>query len=202
VHASAPTPESIELRERILDAAAELFAKKSFAGTTTEEIANAVGELRGTVYYHFENKEAILEGIQDRLTTQLVGGLVESRDEADSAAARLEAMIGVFVDFALEYPNAFATSLEDLKYLSPKARKKAERRSDKVRLLLADAIAEAAAEDPHPGVDSGIAAVTILYGLSMSYRWYRPSGRLSRDEVGRELKAQLLGGLRADRQPA
>lgn len=200
--ASAPTPESILLRERILDAAADLFARKSFAGTTTEEIANAVGELRGTVYYHFENKEAILEGIQERLTTQLVDRLTEARNEAGTAAERIERMITVFVDFALENPNDFATSLEDLKYLSPQARKKAERRSDKVRLLLADAIAEALADAPQRNVDSGIAAVSIMYALSMTYRWYRPSGRLNRDEVGRELKAQMLSGLRAgDAQP-
>ncbi|MDW5597618.1 TetR/AcrR family transcriptional regulator [Conexibacter stalactiti] len=193
--ASTPTAVSVALRERVLDEAAELFARKSYAGTTTEEIADAVGELRGTVYYHFENKQAILEAIQRRMTEELVRRLTEARNAGGTAAERVERMLAAFVDYALSRPSDFATSLEDLKYLEPKARRKAERRSDAVRLLLAEAIEDALAEAPRRNVDSGIAAVSILYALATMYRWYRPRGRLSRDEVIGQVTGLLLRGL-------
>lgn len=179
----------------MLDVASELFASKSFAGTTTEEIATAVGELRGTVYYHFETKEAILEGIQGRLTTELNDRLTEARSEGGSPAERVERMLDAFIDLAFTRPSDFATSLEDLKYLSGPARKRAEGRADAIRLLLADAIEEALTEAPPRNVDSGIAAVSIMYTLAMTYRWYRPRGRLKRDEVQRQVRALLLDGL-------
>lgn len=194
-HAPKPTADSLALRERMLDVASELFASKSFAGTTTEEIATAVGELRGTVYYHFETKEAILEGIQGRLTTELNDRLTEARSEGGSPAERVERMLDAFIDLAFTRPSDFATSLEDLKYLSGPARKRAEGRADAIRLLLADAIEEALTEAPQRNVDSGIAAVSIMYTLAMTYRWYRPRGRLKRDEVQRQVRALLLDGL-------
>jgi hypothetical protein len=65
-----------------------------------------------------------------------------------------------------------------------------------VRLLLADAIEAAVAESGSRKLDSGIAATSILYTLATMYRWYRPRGRLGRDEVVRQVTGLLLSGLR------
>jgi AcrR family transcriptional regulator len=48
-------------RERLLDAAEELFATRGFAATTTREIADHAGTSTGAVFYHFPTKEALLE---------------------------------------------------------------------------------------------------------------------------------------------
>lgn len=47
-------------REEILDAAAELFAQRGYAATSTRLIAEAVGIRQASLYYHFDNKEHIL----------------------------------------------------------------------------------------------------------------------------------------------
>ncbi|MEV4414390.1 helix-turn-helix domain-containing protein [Catellatospora sp. NPDC049609] len=47
-------------REEILDAAAELFAQRGYAATSTRLIAEAVGIRQASLYYHFDNKEQIL----------------------------------------------------------------------------------------------------------------------------------------------
>ncbi|MFD0591881.1 TetR/AcrR family transcriptional regulator [Catellatospora coxensis] len=47
-------------REEILDAAAELFAQRGYAATSTRLIAEAVGIRQASLYYHFGNKEQIL----------------------------------------------------------------------------------------------------------------------------------------------
>jgi AcrR family transcriptional regulator len=41
----------------LLEAAAEVFARKGYHRTTVDEIARAIGVAKGTIYYHFENKE-------------------------------------------------------------------------------------------------------------------------------------------------
>ncbi|MER6971156.1 helix-turn-helix domain-containing protein [Nocardioides sp. NPDC000445] len=48
-------------REEILDAAACLFVNQGFAGTSTREIAEAVGIRQASLYHHFQNKDEILE---------------------------------------------------------------------------------------------------------------------------------------------
>lgn len=47
-------------RERILREAAALFRRKGYRGTTVRDIAESVGILSGSLFHHFENKEAIL----------------------------------------------------------------------------------------------------------------------------------------------
>jgi AcrR family transcriptional regulator len=50
-------------REQILDAAAELFTRHGFAGTSTRMIAVAVGVKQASLYYHFASKDDILAGL-------------------------------------------------------------------------------------------------------------------------------------------
>ncbi len=50
----------------ILDAAEALFQEKGYAKTTTEDILEQTGIARGTLYYHFKSKEAILSAMIDR----------------------------------------------------------------------------------------------------------------------------------------
>lgn len=41
----------------LFEAAAGIFARKGYHRTTVEEIARGIGVAKGTIYYHFENKE-------------------------------------------------------------------------------------------------------------------------------------------------
>jgi AcrR family transcriptional regulator len=61
--AQAPPPASPRGtgRERLLDAAEELFATHGFTATTTRQIADLAGTSTGAVFYHFPTKEALLE---------------------------------------------------------------------------------------------------------------------------------------------
>lgn len=52
--------------KKILDAAEQLFAEKSYEGTTLREIAKKVGIREPSIYAHFSNKEAIYGAVIDR----------------------------------------------------------------------------------------------------------------------------------------
>lgn len=55
-----------ERREEILDAAERLFEAKGFDATSTNDILDAVGIARGTLYYHFKSKEEIMDAVVER----------------------------------------------------------------------------------------------------------------------------------------
>lgn len=61
-----------ERKNEILDAADELFAEKGFDGTTTEDILERVGIARGTLYYHFKSKAAIMDALIERYKDTLL----------------------------------------------------------------------------------------------------------------------------------
>ena len=50
-------------RERILDAAAELFIHYGYDKTTVSDIAQTAGVSKGAIYLHFDGKDALLEGL-------------------------------------------------------------------------------------------------------------------------------------------
>ncbi len=55
-----------QARQRVLDAAAELFVRQGFASTSIRHIAAAAGLQAGSVYHHVESKDALLAEILDR----------------------------------------------------------------------------------------------------------------------------------------
>jgi AcrR family transcriptional regulator len=50
-------------RERILQTAVKIFAEKSFEGSRIDEIAREAKVPKSLIYYHFKNKDAILEAL-------------------------------------------------------------------------------------------------------------------------------------------
>lgn len=75
-----PSPDK---REAILEAAFELFLTQGFAGTTLEQVAEAAGVSRQTVYAHF----AADEGVKDSLFRTMVEAQVGRRDDPEHPLA-------------------------------------------------------------------------------------------------------------------
>lgn len=59
--------EAEERKNEILDVAERLFSAKGFDNTSTNDILQEVGIARGTLYYHFQSKEEILDAVIDRM---------------------------------------------------------------------------------------------------------------------------------------
>ena len=61
-----PSGPTRDTRERILNAAMELFASRGYAATTVKDIAKAVGIKDASLYNHFPSKQAIFDAIIER----------------------------------------------------------------------------------------------------------------------------------------
>jgi len=54
-----------QTRERLIEAAARVFARKGFAGTSVDEVAEAAGVTKGAVYSNFDSKEDLVRAVLD-----------------------------------------------------------------------------------------------------------------------------------------
>src|ERR1700709_1114857 len=83
-------------REEILDAAAELFTKIGYAGTSTRAIAEAVGIRQASLYHHFATKDDILDALLQSTVIPVIpvaAALLRApATTAEQAAARLYAL--------------------------------------------------------------------------------------------------------------
>jgi AcrR family transcriptional regulator len=77
-------------RERILDAAAELFSQRGYAGAGVDQLASRSGIAKTAIYYHFGNKEGLLAAVLERAATTWIDGIDAAAKQAGDPIARLD----------------------------------------------------------------------------------------------------------------
>ncbi len=85
--------QQFEAREEaILDAVNHLLSKKGFDLMTMDDVAEAVGIAKGSLYKHFSSKEKLAAAAMVRLLTQTLD-VLDAMPESWSAIERLEGML-------------------------------------------------------------------------------------------------------------
>ncbi|WP_159980536.1 MULTISPECIES: TetR/AcrR family transcriptional regulator [unclassified Novosphingobium] len=79
-----------QTRERLLQAAVELFGRHGYAATSVDRIADHAGFSKGAVYSNFESKEAIFLAVLDQQGQQSLDLLVAKIDAARNGQAVVE----------------------------------------------------------------------------------------------------------------
>jgi AcrR family transcriptional regulator len=79
-------------KARILQAALELFATRGYTTTTVDAIADAAGVSTGLLYYHFDNKPALLQAIFEQSLSD-VHATFAAADREPNPAHRLPALL-------------------------------------------------------------------------------------------------------------
>jgi AcrR family transcriptional regulator len=94
------TDKDISAKDRILESAIRLFARKSYSATGLREIVREAGVSVAMVNYHFGSKQALLESILDRFFEGLYSvaeELLIGEDPPELKLRRyLRAVVGVF----------------------------------------------------------------------------------------------------------
>lgn len=92
---------AIDRRQRILDAALQVFSRRGYKDASVDEIAAVSGTSKGGVYFHFANKEAIFLALLDQTAARLKDKLAEALSVSDDPMARADAaLLTVFRTFA------------------------------------------------------------------------------------------------------
>lgn len=77
-------------RERILEAATELFAARGYAGAGVDRLAERSGIAKTAIYYHFGNKEGLLAAVLERASTEWIEAIQQAARQAGDPVGRLE----------------------------------------------------------------------------------------------------------------
>lgn len=194
------TPSTAEARgrarrEQVLAAAAAVFSRRGFHGSSVAELAKQAGMSVGHIYHYFENKDAIIEALVDREMARRPGILAELAGADGVGPGVLDRLAGE-VQRVLDREQA-ALWLETLAEAARNPR-------IAVKLRSADAIARerlargVAARLPGLGErelsDRVEAIAAIFQGLAVR-AVYQPG--LDRDTVVRTIRLalrELLGG--------
>jgi AcrR family transcriptional regulator len=81
-------------RQRILDAALDLFGRRGVDAVSLDEIARHVGVRKQTVLYWFESKDALVDAVLEQVATELLVAIDAAiRSAPDEPLQRIDAVV-------------------------------------------------------------------------------------------------------------
>jgi len=104
----ATSPARENRQKEVLEAAASLFRRKGYEGTSLRDIAAASGMLPGSIYFHFPSKEDIFLAVQKQGIEHLSQALQTSICEISEPWARLEAACAAHMNVILNESDSAA----------------------------------------------------------------------------------------------
>ena len=94
-------------RDRILAAAAEVFAERGYEGAAVSDIARRAGFTTGAIYGRFRDKaELLLEVVRGVLESQQEAAVLAASAGEDAMSSRFNELVGEFVDANREASRA------------------------------------------------------------------------------------------------
>ncbi|MEW6471375.1 MAG: TetR/AcrR family transcriptional regulator [Actinomycetota bacterium] len=195
--------EAVPYEERwkaIIDAAATIFHRKGYEATSIHDIAEAVGMLKGSLYYYIETKEDLLFAVIHEVHEELLRNYeVYQRAEGD-APTRIRAFIEGHVATNARLTARAAVFYRDFYSLNPERRAVIIDQRDKYDRHLREMIQQGQREGTLCGdIDPKITAIAMLGMMNTIYQWYHLDGDRTPEEVARSYADLLLGGLTCTR---
>lgn len=188
---------SPERRRELLGTVAEVFAAHGYNATTVRRIADEAGMLAGSLYYHFDSKESILDEILSTFLDELWAGYDAVLAAGLGPRETIEALVTESFREIDRHRAAVAIYQKESRHLSAQPRFR----------YLADSqekFEEAWLGTLERGVASG--AFRDDLDVRLTYRfvrdtvwvaasWYRPGGHHSPEEIARQYLSMVLDGI-------
>jgi AcrR family transcriptional regulator len=95
-------------RREILEAAAEVFARRGYTAATLTELAQAAGYAAPSLYRYFTSKEEIFRSLVELLKSDLKATFDAPVAPGTALAARLEALLAAQIEMARHRRDVFA----------------------------------------------------------------------------------------------
>ena len=152
----------VATRERILDGALEVFARKGYHGAIVDDIVRASGTSKGAVYHHFPNKEAVFLALVDDFSSRLARAVAAAIAEQHGALAKVQsALTAALATFAADERLARLILLEAVS-LGPTYQAKRAEVTGRFAALIQGYLDEAVADGSIAPLDTRVTTLTWL----------------------------------------
>jgi AcrR family transcriptional regulator len=182
-------------RERILEAASQLFYERGFSGTTMDDVAGRLSVTKPFIYTYFENKHALLVAIYEMATQRLLSTLQQAMSLDGTPDEQLRDFVQRFARENMESVMISTVFLQEEKHLDEKFLMSIRKHQHEFDRQLAELIRRGRAAGVFHVEDPTVASLAITGMVRWLQRWYKPAGRLPVDEISRLLADMALGAV-------
>ena len=169
----------------ILERAAKLIFKSGFEATSMQQIAEACGLTKAGLYHHVKTKEAILVAIMhygmDLFEEKVLHPVASITDPLERLRETMRRNVALVTE---DSSKEVTIILHEHQTLTGEAQREINGRKKKYVRFLEQAFREAIeTKQIRADVDPTIATFSFLGSVLWTYKWYRPDGRLTPQQL-------------------
>ncbi len=172
-------PREAELHQT----ATRLFRERGFHATSMQDLAEALGMNRGSLYHYIESKDDLLWAIVDGGFRTLEERVLPLLDADAPGTERLAAAIEAHLAVASERTDELTLLQMERRALSPERLAEIIRRRDAYEAAFRRAIRDGVATGDLRPVNERMASIAVLSLCNWFTQWYRPDGPMTPGEI-------------------
>jgi len=186
------------VQQRIFEQAARLFAEQGYAGTSLQDIADAVGVTRPALYYYFRSKDDILAGLVNEIVVGASAEVVRIAEHTErSATGRLRDIVRLMVRCQGERSELFRLLLRSEAGLPESVSEPYTASYGVVLRSITGVVAQGISNGEFRRMTPDVAALGTLGIINWVAWWYRPTSPHDLDRISAELAEQAIQGVAA-----
>lgn len=170
-------------RDQILRTATQIFYEKTYHGATLQDIADAVGMLKGSLYYYIDSKEKLLADIILDAAYTLIENLERVEQTNHTPVERLRQIIKEYVRFNAKFRESGTLFLTERSAISSLDMAEVTEIFNRRNKLVSRALHDAIEAGIYRPVDLSLTSRTIVGLCNSMLFWYQPNRRLPPDEI-------------------
>ncbi len=185
--------------EQIFEAAARIFKEKGYHATSVQDIADAVGLQKGSLYHYIPSKEDLLYRIAEQGITVIVQHLEDIANADLSAAEKLQLAMENHVTTLCRQLDRMTVFLKERHALTDEHRAQIAAHSNRYVQLMEQIIEQGINSSDFRQMDGKMVALGLLGMINWMSQWYSPDGRLSPEEIAAVFVDLSLRGILASK---
>jgi TetR/AcrR family transcriptional regulator, cholesterol catabolism regulator len=188
-----------ERRKTVIDTAADLIYRRGYDATSINDISNAVGIVKGSLYYYIRSKDDLLYEIVLDAHSYTHQNLAICEKLPTTPLGKIRAYINRHIRINTDNLAKSTIVYRDLMYLNEERRAEIVAGRDKVETWVRDQIrAGQDAGEMCPDIDPKMATIAMFSMANAIYQWYHLDGKLTPAEVAQSHTDFLVAGLACD----
>jgi AcrR family transcriptional regulator len=181
----------VRRRDEIFAAAAEIFWVKGYHATSMNDIADAMGMRKASLYHHVKNKETLLYELSVSSMHHILDAVMTAT--SDDPETHLREIISLHVAALLDDRSKHATALVELRSLRPDERQHLTDLRGQYDHLIDEAIhAVQVSTSRWPGVATRVVRLALLGMLNWTVFWFNPEGPESAHHIAIDFSSIFL----------
>lgn len=111
---TAPASQDDIIQQEILKAAIRLYQKFGPNGFTMDDLANAAGRSRTSLYYYYKNRDEIYQAVMDKIARDMAAGIRLSVSAVETLREKLYAFCHTKLKASAEWKKVFSAMMASM----------------------------------------------------------------------------------------